>query len=111
MVYRACLRGRPSAGNRRAASAKLPAVSATAEARQFLGRAGDREAAESAVQQLTEPALLREARVQSMKPTAKISRRIVLSSFAAIPALAGPLRSTAVLAQVNTDPLPSWNDG
>src|SRR6476619_2115883 len=46
-----------------------------------------------------------------MNPTAKISRRILLSSMAAIPILAGSLRSTSALAQANADPLPSWNDG
>ena len=40
------------------ASAELPAVSAAPKARQFLGRAGDGEAAEPAVQQLAESALL-----------------------------------------------------
>jgi haloacid dehalogenase-like hydrolase len=38
-----------------------------------------------------------------------VSRRVLLSTMAALPALIGPLRSTAAVAQ--TDQLPSWNDG
>ena len=38
-----------------------------------------------------------------------VSRRILLSTMALLPALIGPLRPVSVLAQ--TDALPSWNDG
>ncbi len=38
-----------------------------------------------------------------------VSRRILLSTMALLPALIGPLRTVSVLAQ--TDALPSWNDG
>lgn len=38
-----------------------------------------------------------------------LNRRVLLSAFAALPTLIGPLRSISALAQ--TDPLPSWNDG
>jgi len=38
-----------------------------------------------------------------------ISRRVLLSTMAALPAFIGPLRSSTAVAQ--TDPLPSWNDG
>jgi hypothetical protein len=48
-----------------------------------------------------------------MKPIAPFSgidrRRILLSTFAVIPALTGPLRPTSALAQAQ--PLPSWNEG
>lgn len=37
------------------------------------------------------------------------SRRVLLSTLAALPALIGPLRPDA--AQAQTEPLPSWNDG
>src|SRR6266478_2944956 len=40
-----------------------------------------------------------------------ISRRFVLSTLALLPALIGPLRPTSALAQIQTDHLPSWNDG
>ena len=40
-----------------------------------------------------------------------ISRRFVLSTLAVLPALVGPLRPTSALAQMQTDQLPSWNDG
>jgi hypothetical protein len=40
-----------------------------------------------------------------------ISRRFVLSSLAVLPTLIGPLRPTSALAQIQTDQLPSWNDG
>src|SRR4051812_30580259 len=39
-----------------------------------------------------------------------LSRRLLLSSLAAVPALIEPLCSTSALAQL-ADPLPSWNDG
>src|SRR3981081_2807069 len=38
-----------------------------------------------------------------------ISRRFVLSTLAVLPTLIGPLRPTT--AQMQTDQLPSWNDG
>src|SRR5215510_10114939 len=37
------------------------------------------------------------------------TRRLLLSTFAALPTLIGPLRATS--AQAQADPLPSWNDG
>ena len=49
-----------------------------------------------------------------MKPTVSsinLSRRVLLSALAALPALIGPLRSTSASAQAQTDRLPSWNDG
>jgi len=39
-----------------------------------------------------------------------LSRRSLVSTFAALPVLFGPLRSISASAQ-GTDPLPSWNDG
>ncbi len=42
--------------------------------------------------------------------TLGINRRLLLSAFAAAPAVIGPLRSTPAAAQAS-DPLPSWNDG
>jgi haloacid dehalogenase-like hydrolase len=39
----------------------------------------------------------------------RFNRRFLLSAFAVLPVLAGPLRSIAVHAQ--GDPLPSWNEG
>ena len=45
-----------------------------------------------------------------MKPIASnLSRRLLLSTMAALPTLIAALRSTPALAQA--DPLPSWNDG
>ena len=47
-----------------------------------------------------------------MKPlvtSGDLSRRVLLSTLAVMPALAGLLRANSALAQ--TDPLPSWNDG
>src|SRR6266403_3810734 len=38
-------------------------------------------------------------------------RRILLSSLALLPVLSVALRSTSALAQAQSDPLPSWNDG
>ena len=52
MVHRACLRARPGAGARRAAPGELPAVPAAPETRLVLGRAGDGEAQEPAIEQL-----------------------------------------------------------
>jgi haloacid dehalogenase-like hydrolase len=40
-----------------------------------------------------------------------VSRRILLTTVALLPALAGALRLTTTLAQAQADPLPSWNDG
>ena len=68
LVYRACLRARPGAGDRGAASAELPAVPAAPEARQLLGRAGDGEAAELRRPAISGAALLR-ARGGSMNST------------------------------------------
>src|SRR5258708_6787429 len=42
--------------------------------------------------------------------SSRITRRFVLSLFAALPAISGPLLRTSARAQ-GTDPLPSWNDG
>src|SRR4249919_970172 len=42
-------------------------------------------------------------------PSYGLSRRLLLSTLAAMPALTGLLRTNSALAQ--TDPLPSWNDG
>ena len=47
-----------------------------------------------------------------MKPfvaSGALSRRVLLSTLAVMPALAGLLRANSALAQA--DPLPSWNDG
>jgi phosphoserine phosphatase len=47
-----------------------------------------------------------------MKPvrsSGELNRRILLSSFAVLPVLIGPLRPQVAFAQ--TDPLPSWNGG
>jgi hypothetical protein len=47
-----------------------------------------------------------------MKPTVSaldVSRRVLLSTLAVLPALAGSLRFPS--AQAQADPLPSWNDG
>jgi haloacid dehalogenase-like hydrolase len=49
--------------------------------------------------------------MKSMNPIPKISRRVLLSTLAAIPSVIGPLRPATALAQASTDPLPSWNDG
>ncbi len=38
-------------------------------------------------------------------------RRILLSSLAMLPILSAALRSTPAVAQAQSDPLPSWNDG
>jgi hypothetical protein len=40
-----------------------------------------------------------------------INRRFVLSTLAMLPTLIGALRPTSALAQMQTDQLPSWNDG
>src|SRR5512136_721079 len=40
-----------------------------------------------------------------------ISRRALVSTLAALPALSGTLFSTSAPAQTAADPLPSWNDG
>src|SRR4051794_13448018 len=47
-----------------------------------------------------------------MKPSVSaigVSRRVLLSTLAVLPALAGSLRFPS--AQAQADPLPSWNDG
>ena len=46
-------------------------------------------------------------------PFSEVSRRALLSTLAALPALSSALLSASALAQTMTpgDPLPSWNDG
>jgi len=44
-------------------------------------------------------------------PSTKLSRRVLLSTLAALPVLGAALRSTPVQAQVRGDWLPSWNEG
>jgi len=44
-------------------------------------------------------------------PANRISRRLMLSTLTVLPTLAGPFRPTSVSAQLQTDLLPSWNDG
>jgi phosphoserine phosphatase len=44
-------------------------------------------------------------------PFSGISRRLMLSTLAALPTLIGPLQTTSASAQARSDPLPSWNDG
>src|SRR5260370_16864378 len=49
-----------------------------------------------------------------MKPIVRfpvIDRRILLSSMAMVPLLTVAVRSTSAVAQAQSDPLPSWNDG
>ena len=49
-----------------------------------------------------------------MKPIIRfpaIDRRILLSSLAMLPVLSVSLRFTSAVAQAQSDPLPSWNDG
>jgi phosphoserine phosphatase len=41
----------------------------------------------------------------------RLSRRLLLSSLAALPSLLGSLRLTSAQAQAQDDRLPSWNDG
>src|SRR6187549_982307 len=43
--------------------------------------------------------------------TGGLSRRLLVSTLAALPVLLGPLRSISASAQTSGDPLPSWNDG
>jgi phosphoserine phosphatase len=47
----------------------------------------------------------------STVPLSGISRRLVLSTVAALPSLIGPLQATSASAQPRSDPLPSWNEG
>jgi hypothetical protein len=49
--------------------------------------------------------------MKAMFSSIGISRRFVLSTLAVLPTLIGPLRPTSALAQIQTDQLPSWNDG
>jgi phosphoserine phosphatase len=49
--------------------------------------------------------------MKPIMPPISLSRRVMLSSLAMLPALSGALRSTSALAQARTNPLPSWNDG
>jgi phosphoglycolate phosphatase-like HAD superfamily hydrolase len=44
-------------------------------------------------------------------PSSSISRRLMLSGLAAMPAIPALLRSMPASAQASTEPLPSWNDG
>ncbi|MET4241546.1 phosphoserine phosphatase [Bradyrhizobium sp. RT10b] len=49
-----------------------------------------------------------------MKPIIRlpaIDRRVLLSSLAMLPVLSVSLRSKSAMAQAQSDPLPSWNDG
>jgi phosphoglycolate phosphatase-like HAD superfamily hydrolase len=49
-----------------------------------------------------------------MKPTVSstsLTRRVLLSALAVLPALIGPLRPISAQAQVPPDALPAWNDG
>ena len=47
--------------------------------------------------------------MKPLVPSAALSRRVLLSTSAVLPALTGLLRANSALAQA--DPLPSWNDG
>jgi phosphoserine phosphatase len=47
----------------------------------------------------------------STVPLSGISRRLMLSTIAALPTLLDPLHLTSASAQPRPDPLPSWNDG
>src|SRR6185369_16732572 len=49
--------------------------------------------------------------MKPIAPLSPLSRRVVLSALAALPALIGPLRPISAGAQAQTDPLPSWNNG
>ena len=40
-----------------------------------------------------------------------VDRRVLLASLALLPALSASLRSRAPVAQAQSDPLPSWNEG
>src|SRR6201988_2536181 len=40
-----------------------------------------------------------------------VNRRVLLSSLAMVPLLSASLRSTSAVAQPQSDPLPSWNEG
>ena len=63
----------------------------------------------------TKPAsAMHRRRSSTMKPTAQfpsIDRRVLLSSLAVLPVLSASLLSTVAVAQVQGDPLPSWNEG
>ena len=48
---------------------------------------------------------------QDSPGTGSLSRRLLVSTFATLPVLLGPLRSIPASAQSSGDPLPSWNDG
>jgi phosphoserine phosphatase len=47
--------------------------------------------------------------MKPLRSSGELNRRILLSSFAVLPVLIGPLRPQVAFAQ--TDPLPSWNGG
>jgi hypothetical protein len=49
--------------------------------------------------------------MKSAYASSDISRRVVLSTAALLPALFGPTLLISEQAQAQTDPLPSWNDG
>jgi hypothetical protein len=49
-----------------------------------------------------------------MKPIVRfplLDRRVLLSSLAMLPLLSTSFRSTSAVAQAQSDPLPSWNEG
>ena len=48
--------------------------------------------------------------MKSVISSAGLSRRVLLSTSAVLPALIGLLHVSSALAQAQTDPLPSWND-
>ena len=100
----------PGADARGTASAKLPAVSSAPKARQFLGRAGDGKAAKPAIQQLAQAAFF-EKRVPVDEANREDQPPRPARDVAVIPTMIGPLRHATALAQANTDPLPSWNNG
>ncbi len=49
--------------------------------------------------------------MSSRKSSQDLDRRTVLSTLAAIPVLAAPLSLVTTVAQAQSDPLPSWNEG
>ena len=63
-----------------AASGELPAVPAAPEARQLLGRTGDGEAQEPAVQQLAVPRVSKGSSMKPSPPSSGISRRGLLAT-------------------------------
>jgi hypothetical protein len=49
--------------------------------------------------------------MEPTRPYSRISRRCLLSAWAALPTLPGLIVATAASAQAPTGVLPSWNDG